>query len=116
VGAGASAVLLALTGIEGRNATEQAWCVFAGGCFAAGVAVLVRARALEPWTRLAHLHAAYTIFTLPLASLLARILVGDGWHKVGYGAPLFLVAVAALAGVHARTLARARDPVSSSTA
>ncbi len=114
--AGASAALLSVTGIEGRNATEQAWCVFAGGCFAAAVAVLVRARALEPWTRLAHFHAAYTIFTLPLAALLARILVGDGIHKVGYGCFLFLAAFAALAGVHARTLARARDPVASSTA
>jgi hypothetical protein len=115
--AGASAALLAVIGLEKRTgAVDQAWSVFAGGCFAAAVAVLVRARSLEPWTRLAHFYAAYTIFTLPLASLLARIVVGDGWHKVGYGAPLFLAAVAALAVVHARTLARTRDPVSSSAA
>ncbi|MCU1280333.1 MAG: hypothetical protein JWM53_3879, partial [bacterium] len=98
------------------NGAEQAWSCFAGACFVAAAAVMVRARAFEPWTRLAHFYAAYTIFTLPLASLLARILVGDGLHKVGCGAFLFLAAVAALAGVHARTLARPRDPVSSSPA
>jgi hypothetical protein len=116
VAAGASAVVLTLTGFEHSNGTEQAWSCFAAGCFVAGVAVMIRARSFEPWNRLAHFYAAYTIFTLPVASLLARILVGDGIHKVGFGAFLFLGAVAALVGVHARTLARARDPGLSSTA
>ena len=65
---------------------------------------MVRARKLEPWLRLQRLHAAYTIFTLPLAVLLARIGCEDGLRKLGFGAPLFLAAVAALAIVQARAL------------
>ena len=45
------------------------------------------------------LHAAYTIFTLPMAVLLARIVIGDGPRRVGVGAWLFLVAYAALVAV-----------------
>jgi hypothetical protein len=62
------------------------------------------AQRLEPFARLGRFHAAYTIFTLPVAALLCRIAIGDGLHKVGIGAPLFVAAVAALAFVHARAL------------
>jgi hypothetical protein len=114
---GASSALLAIVGLERRNhLDEQLWSVFAGLCFVAAGVVMVRARRLEPWTRLAHFLAAYTIFTLPMATLLARILVGDGLHKIGYGAFVFFAAYAALVGVHVRTLGAARDPVSPSTA
>ena len=114
---GASALLLAVVGgINGHDAAGRAWSVFAGAASVAGGVVLLRARALDPWPRLARFYAAYAILTLPLASLLARILVEDGVHKVGVGAYLFLAAVAALVAVHARALAPPRDPVSSSTA
>ena len=114
LGAGASAGLLAFIGLRARNTSELAWSLFAAGCFVAAAVVMVRAPKLEPWTRLGHFHAAYTIFTLPLACLMSRILVEDGVHKVGVGGFVFLAAVAALLGVHARTLARARDPVATS--
>jgi hypothetical protein len=103
--AGASAVVLAIVGFEAHaHVQEQIWSGLAGLTFLAGVAVMVRARKLEPWARLSRLHAAYTIFTLPLAALLARIACEDGIHKMGFGAPLFVAAVAALAIVHARAL------------
>lgn len=115
--ASASSALLALVGIERRNRLdEQLWSVFAGLCFVAAAFVIVRARRFAPWTRLAHFLAAYTIFTLPMATLLARIMVSDGVHKMGYGAFVFFAAYATLVSVHVGTLGVARDPVSPSTA
>ena len=103
--AGASAVMLALVGFEAHaRLGEQIWSLLSGVVFVAGVAVMWRARTLEPWARLQRLHAAYTIFTLPLAALLARMACEDGIHSIGFGAPLFVGAVAALAIVHARAL------------
>lgn len=114
--ASASAVALSTVGFDGRRFDEAVWSALAGAAFVAGVLVMVRARRLEPWTRLARLHAAFTIFTLPVATLLLRIIIGDGIHKVGVGAPLFVAAVAALVVVHARGLWRTRDPIVSSSA
>ena len=108
--AAASAAVLAILGIDGHDLTAHLWRVFAGVCLVAGAVVLVRARRLEPWTRLFRDHAAYAIFTLPMAALLARIVVEDGPHRVGVGAWAFLAAYLALAVVHVRSL------VSSSTA
>ncbi|HEY2746112.1 MAG TPA: hypothetical protein VGL86_15860 [Polyangia bacterium] len=103
--AGASPVALTLVCFDGTpRLIELIWSGLAGVAFLAGAAVMLRARKLEPWARLQRMHAAYTIFTLPLAALLARIAVEDGLHKIGFGAPLFLAAVAALAIVHARAL------------
>ncbi len=103
--AGSSAVMLTIIGFdEHPHLEDQIFSVLAGIAFVAGVAVMLRARRLEPWTRLSRLHTAYTIFTLPLAALLARIAIEDGLHKMGFGAPLFLGAVAALAIVQARAL------------
>jgi hypothetical protein len=102
--AGASTVTLALVGLDGRHLVELFWSVWSGVAFVGGVIVMLRARRLEPWTRLARLYAAYTIFTLPLAALLCRIAFDDGLRKIGFGAPLFVGAVAALALIHARTL------------
>jgi len=113
---GSSAVALSMVGFDGRRFDEAVWSCLAGAAFVAGVLVMARARHLEPWTRLARLHAAFTIFTLPLAALIVRIAVGDGLHKIGVGAPLFVVAVAALVVVHAGGLSRAPDPVVSSSA
>jgi hypothetical protein len=101
---GASSVLLAVSGIDGHRPAEAAWCVGAGAAFAAAFAVMLRARTLEPWTRLCRFVLAYTIFTLPLATFLARIVVSDGVHRVGIGAFAFLAAVAALALVQGRAL------------
>ncbi|HEX8954492.1 MAG TPA: hypothetical protein VF945_21705 [Polyangia bacterium] len=109
--AGASAAVLAILGFDGRDLAAQLWRVFAGVCLAGGALVLVRARRLEPWTRLDRCYAAYTIFTLPLGALAARIVVGDGPLRVGVGAWGFLAAVAALVVVHARALRAARDPL-----
>ena len=114
--AGASSVALAMVGLDGHRLDEELWSGGAGAAFVAGAIVMLRARRLEPWARLARLHAAFTIFTLPLATLLVRIAIGDGLHKIGIGAPLFVAAVAALVVVHARALARAPDPVLSSPA
>lgn len=101
---GASALLLAVSGIDGHRPSELLWCLFAALAFVAASVVMLRARTLDPWTRLARLIAAFTLMTLPLAAFLARIVVGDGVHKVGIGAFAFLAAVAALAVVHARAL------------
>lgn len=99
----ASAIFLTVTGvIEAHRAVEQAWGMFAGACLAAAAATAWRARRADPWTRHARLLAAYALFTLPLATLLARIGVEDGVHKLGVGAWLFFVAVAALLAIHAR--------------
>lgn len=102
--AATSAAMLAFVGFDGHDLTAQLWRLFAGVCLAAGVAVLVRARRLEPWTRLTRYHAAYALFTLPMAALLARIVVEDGPHRVGVGAWAFLAAFVALAVVQVRSL------------
>jgi hypothetical protein len=108
--AASSAAMLALVGFDGHDLAAQLWRAFAGLCLAGGVVVLVRARRLDPWTRLCRYHAAYAIFTLPMAALLLRIVVEDGPHRVGVGAWAFLAAFVALAVVHLRSV------VSSSTA
>lgn len=104
--AAASTVTLAVVGLGERSPhfTERLWSCAAGIAFLGGVLVMWRARRTEPFERLARLHAAYTIFTLPLAALLCRIAFEDGLHKIGYGAPLFLAAEAALAVLAFRTL------------
>jgi len=108
--AATSAAVLAILGFDGHDLAALLWRVFAGVCLVGGVAVLGRARRLEPWTRLVRYHAAYAIFTLPMAALLLRIVVEDGPRRVGVGAWAFLAAFLALAVVHIRSL------VSSSTA
>ncbi len=110
VGAAASAAVLAALGLDGRDFVAQLWRAFAALALVAGAVVLVRARRLEPWARFGRTYAAYTIFTLPMAALLARIVVADGPQRCGVGAFVFLAAFAALVVVHARQL------VSSSTA
>ena len=112
--AGSSAAMLTWLGFDGHDAATELLRGFAGACLAGGAIVMVRARRHEPWTRLVRLHAAYTIFTLPLAAFLARILVGDGPRGVGVGAWCLSAAVAALVVVHASALGRAPPPVSSS--
>jgi uncharacterized membrane protein len=101
---GASAVLLAVSGIDRPCAAEVLWCLLAALSFVAAIVVMLRARALDPWLRLERFVAAFTLMTLPLATFLARILIVDGVHKVGIGAYGFLAAFAALAVVHARAL------------
>lgn len=101
---GASAVLLAVVGIDRPRLSELPWCLLAGASFIAAIVVMLRARALEPWLRLSRFVAAHTLMTLPLATFLARIVVGDGVHRVGIGAFAFLAAFAALAVVQARAL------------
>lgn len=108
--AASSAAMLAFIGFDGHDLTAHLWRLFAGACLVAGVAVLVRARRREPWTRLSRCHTAYALFTLPMAALLVRIVVEDGPHRVGVGAWAFLAAFVALAVVQVRSL------VSSSTA
>ena len=101
---GASPVLLAVSGIDGHRSSEALWCLFAAVSFVAAIVVMLRARSLDPWLRLERFVAAFTLMTLPLATFLGRIVVGDGVHKVGIGAYGFLAAFAALAVVHARAL------------
>jgi hypothetical protein len=103
-----SAGVLAVLGFDGHDLRAQLWRFFAAVCLAVGVIVFARALKREEWTRLQRLHVAYTIFTLPMAALLARIVVGDGPHRVGVGAWLFLAAYAALVVVHARELLSSR--------
>jgi len=105
-----SAAVLAILGFDGHDLVAQLWRLGAAVCCVAGAFVFVRALRAEPWTRLLRLHTAYVIFTLPMAALLARIVVGDGPARVGVGAFAFLAAFAALVVVHARAF------VSSSTA
>lgn len=105
--AATSAAMLAFVGFDGHDLTALLWRVFAGVCLAGGVALLVRARRLEPWARLVRYHAAYSIFTLPMAALLLRIVVEDGPHRVGVGAWVFLAAFLALAVSSTRAITRA---------
>ena len=100
--AAASSVMLATVFFHSRSVTESLWSLGSAAAFVAGVVVMVRARRLEPWARLVRLHAAYAIFTLPLAAFLCRIAVEDGPGKLGIGAPLFVAAVVALAALHLR--------------
>jgi hypothetical protein len=106
--AAASAGVLAVLGFDGHSLSDQLWRLFAAVCLAGGVLVFARALRRDEWTRLLRLHAAYTIFTLPMAALLARIVVGDGVDRVGVGARLFLLAYGALVVVHARELLSSR--------
>lgn len=105
-----SAGMLALVAFDRHDLSAQLWRSFAACCLVAGAIVYARALGREPWARLWRLHSAYVLFALPMAALLARIVVGDGPHRVGAGAWLFLAAFGALAVVHAGRL------VSSSTA
>ena len=106
--AASSAGVLAVLGFDGHSLSDQLWRLFAAVCLAGGVLVFARALRRDEWTRLLRLHAAYTIFTLPMAALLARIVVGDGVDRVGVGARLFLLAYGALVVVHARELLSSR--------
>jgi hypothetical protein len=106
--AASSAGVLAVLGFDGHDLTAQLWRVWAAVAFASGLLVIARSWRHDAWTRLQRLHTAYAIFTLPMAALLARIVVGDGVHRVGVGAWLFLVAYGALAVVHARELLSSR--------
>ena len=106
--AASSAGVLAVLGFDGRSLSDQLWRLFAAVCLAGGIFVFARALRRDEWTRLLRLHAAYTIFTLPMAALLARIVVGDGVDRVGVGARLFLLAYGALVVVHARELLSSR--------
>ncbi|HEX6836602.1 MAG TPA: hypothetical protein VF334_08520, partial [Polyangia bacterium] len=108
--AASSALVLAILGFDGHDVAAELWRLFAAASFVAGTIVLVRAWRREPWTRLLQLHTAYLVFALPMAALLARIVVGDGPQRVGVGAFVFLAAYLALAVVHVRAF------VSSSTA
>jgi hypothetical protein len=107
--AASSAGVLAALGFDGRDLVAHLWRLFAAVCFVVGVVVYVRAlRTGEEWTRLYRLHTAYVVFTLPMAWVLARIVVGDGPSRVGVGAFVFLAAFAALLVVHARQLLSSR--------
>ena len=85
---------------DGHDLPAHLSQLLAGLSFVVGAIVFARAWRAEEWTRILRLHAAYVIFTLPMATLLARIVVGDGPRRVGVGAWLFLVAYAALVAVH----------------
>jgi hypothetical protein len=110
----ASSSSLALTApfLLARHADEQLWGLYAAACFVAAATLLWRARRLDGWQWPARLVGVFAVLTLPVATLLARIIVEDGPHKVGVGAWLFLAAEATLLALHARW--RPPPPVASS--
>ena len=89
-----------------RHPRELAWGLFAVGCVAAAGVICWRARRQEAWTRQARLLTAYTLFTLPLGTMLVRMGIEDGLHRLGYGAYGFLAALVALVVIHSRQFVR----------
>lgn len=108
----ASPAILAVCDLATRHLDEQAWGLFAVGNFAVAAWVLWRARAASGFDRLALVVGAFTAATVPLATLLARILVEDGRRNVGVGGWCFLAATAALVAIQLALL-RSRDTIAS---
>lgn len=100
VAAAASPVAMAVCDLSTRHLREQAWALVPLGALAAAAVRSWRARSRTSFARQAELIGAFALVNLPLATLLARILVSDGPRGVGVGGWLYLAASAALLAVH----------------
>jgi hypothetical protein len=98
--AASGCIFVAIALAERGPRSEHLWGALSLSFLVAGAAVLVRAWRRDGWARQAELYRAYTLFALPLAVELGRIVIAEDRRHVGIGAVGYLVAVAALAIIH----------------